>query len=112
MTQKGTIEVSLNVLPQYTMQLPFPEYDHVVQALLTHRAEEALTDWTQIVRARRDLHDLDARWLSYGVESPFELVIVVFYEVLRCVTKRRSLPELLTPARPSNSDGAFISGPG
>jgi hypothetical protein len=26
----GTIEVGLNILPQYTMQVPFAEYDHVV----------------------------------------------------------------------------------
>ena len=34
----GTIEVDLNVLPQYTMQLPFAEYYHVVQVLSTHRS--------------------------------------------------------------------------
>ena len=50
----GTIEVDLNVLPQYTMQLPFAEYYHVVQALPTHRSEEAFADWIQIGRARRD----------------------------------------------------------
>jgi len=44
----GTIEVGLNVLPQYTMQLPFAEYYHVVQAFPTHSSEEPLTDWIQI----------------------------------------------------------------
>ncbi len=40
----GTIEVGRNVLLQYTTQLPFAEYHDVVQALPTHRSEEALAD--------------------------------------------------------------------
>ena len=91
----GTIEVDLNVLPQYTMQLPFAEYYHVVQALPTHRSEEAFADGVQIGRAWRDLHDIDARPLGHGVESSSELVIVVSDEVRRSVTVWRGLPELL-----------------
>ena len=81
------------------MQLPFAEYYHVVQALPTHRSEEAFADGVQIGRAWRDLHDIDARPLGHGVKSSSELVIVVSDEVLRSVTGRRGLPELL--GRPS-----------
>ena len=91
----GTIEVGLNILPQYTMQPPFAEYDHVDQALPTPRAQEALADWVQIGRARRALHDFDARPLGHGVESCSKLVIVVSDEVLRSVTVRRGLSESL-----------------
>jgi hypothetical protein len=91
----GTIEVGLNILPQYTMQLPLAEYYHVVQALPTHRAEEALADWVQIGRTRRDGHDFDARPLGHGGKALPELVIVVSDEVLRSVTVRRGFPELL-----------------
>ena len=88
----GTIEVDLNVLPQYTMQLPFAEYYHVVQALPTHRSEEAFADGVQIGRAWRDLHDIDARPLGHRVESSPKLVIVVSDELRRSVTEWRGLP--------------------
>jgi hypothetical protein len=90
----GAIEVGFNVLPQYTMHLPLARYYHLVQALPPHRAEEALADWVQIGRTRRDLHDLGAPPLGYGVESPSEPVIVISNEVLRSVTVRRGLQEL------------------
>jgi hypothetical protein len=40
----GTIGVGRNVLPQYTMQLPFAVYYHIVHTLPAPRAEEALAD--------------------------------------------------------------------
>jgi hypothetical protein len=59
------------------MQVPLAEYDHVVQARPTRRAEQALADWIQTGGARRDLHDFDVRPRSYGVESFSKLLVVV-----------------------------------
>jgi hypothetical protein len=95
------VEVDLNVILQYTTQLPFAEYYHVVRALPTHGSEKVFADGVQIGGAWRDLLDIDARPLGHGVESSSELLIVVSDEVRRSVTVWRGLPEFL--GRPASA---------
>ena len=91
----SAIEVDLDVRLQNATQLSLAEYEHVVEALSAHRIKKAFADGVQIWGARRDLHNLDLSALGHGGEPLPELVIVVSDEVLRSVTVRRGLPELL-----------------
>ena len=92
----GTIEVDLNVLPQYTMQLPFAEYYHVVQALPDAQIRGSVrrwsSDWESVAGSSRHRCSVPSATASNLLP---ELVIVVSDEVLRSVTVRRGLPELL-----------------
>jgi len=98
----------LNVSKQDTMQMFLVEYKYVIQALSPDTPQKALTDrigsWCVIGR----FQDLDAACCCNTSETGSKLAIIITDEILRRLSKRCGLPQLLcSPSvgwRASHSD--------
>jgi hypothetical protein len=85
----------LNVSKQDTMQMFLVEYKYVIQALSPDTPQKAFTDrigsWCVIGR----FQDLDAACCCNTSETGSKLAIIITDEILRRLSKRCGLPQLL-----------------
>jgi hypothetical protein len=93
------VEILESILAQHPPQLLLPQNHDVVETLATYTAQKPLDDGIAVRRLRRDLHDVDAHAVRHGVELFAELAVVVSDEVLRPLSERRRLPQLLSGPR-------------
>ena len=90
----GLVEI-LDIGTQDTMQLLLLQDEQVIQTLATHAAKEAFTDGIGPWCVIRRFEYLDAATCSHTRETGSELVITIANEILRSLSIRGYLSQLL-----------------
>ncbi len=82
-----------------TVELLLMDDQHVVQALSSHTAQKAFTDRIRSRRMIRRFEDLDAARCCNTSETGSKLAIIITDEILRRLSKRSCLSQLLCGPR-------------